>query len=575
MKYLGTKVGNGLGIGKCYIVNEETLSIDDTILTSNWSLELDKVMTSVTELITEYEEKIKSSSQKDLTELLEFNKMILLAESLSLRIKELIIDKKCNGAYAIRTYFLERAEELSKVDNEYLKLRVLDIRDISDKLQRKFLNIKEFSLKDLSEDVILVSKEIKPYMLLSGDVKHVKGIISEIGGKTGHVGILSTSLGIPSVFGTKDISNILKNGEMLFIDGNAGVIETEISNEYKKEIDSMILRELELKKDLEAMSHKDAVTTDGVRFDVALNTGDISEVDKLDSFEFDGIGLFRSEFLYLNRNSEPSEDYLYEVYKKFVVKMKNKPVIIRTLDIGGDKTSSYIKIGDEENPFLGYRAIRYCLDNKDLFKTSLRAILRASANGTVMIMYPMISSKEEIESANVILEEAKEELRIENIKFDEFIKVGIMIEIPSVAVMAEQIVKYVDFYSIGTNDLVQYTLAVDRTNPTVSKLYNWFNPGVIRLIKTTIDATKKTKKFTGMCGEMAADPLSIILLVGLGLDEFSVNYSAILKTKKLISLLNKKEAEKIANKVLELTNVKDIEDLLVRHAKEKYGKYYS
>ena len=267
--------------------------------------------------------------------------------------------------------------------------------------------------------------------------------------------------------------------------------------------------------------------------------------------------------------------YLFEVYKSFATKLNGKQMIIRTLDIGGDKKCPYIEIGDEANPFLGYRAIRYCLDHKDFFKTSLKAILRASAFGNIAIMYPMISSIEEIRKANLILEEAKQELKNDNINFNENIKVGVMVEIPAVAAMADMIIEEVDFFSIGTNDLVQYSTAVDRGNPKISKLYEWFNPGVIRLIKNTIDATKKyDNKFVGMCGEMAADPLGIVLLVGLGLDEFSVNINTVKKAKKYISLLSKKETEEFVKALLDLKTVKEIEERLNKFAEEKYGKFY-
>ena len=277
----------------------------------------------------------------------------------------------------------------------------------------------------------------------------------------------------------------------------------------------------------------------------------------------------------MNKQVPPTEEYLFNVFKNFAEKLGDKKVIIRTLDIGGDKKCSYIDIPKEENPFLGYRAIRYCIDNKELFKTLLKAILRASVYGNISIMYPMISSLEDIKACNAILNEAKSDLDGEEKIYNKNINVGVMVEIPSIAVCAEEIIKYVDFFSIGTNDLVQYTLAVDRVNPHVSKYYNWFNPGVIKLIKNTIDSTKKYEnKFTGMCGELAADPLGIILLVGLGLDEFSVNINSVNKVKKLISLLNYEDTNKFVNELLELDSSLEIEKKLDEFAKKNFGKYY-
>ena len=408
-------------------------------------------------------------------------------------------------------------------------------------------------------------------VLLTDNLKYIKGIVSELGGKTSHIGILTTSLGIPSVFGI-DVKS-LKNNELIFIDGNKGIVETELNENRLIEVQEKIASELELAKELDDV--KEARTTDNYLFEVSANTGDLTELERIGEIPLDGIGLFRTEFLYLNKTTPPTEDYLFEVYKSFATKLNGKQMIIRTLDIGGDKKCPYIEIGDEANPFLGYRAIRYCLDHKDFFKTSLKAILRASAFGNIAIMYPMISSIEEIRKANLILEEAKQELKNDNINFNENIKVGVMVEIPAVAAMADMIIEEVDFFSIGTNDLVQYSTAVDRGNPKISKLYEWFNPGVIRLIKNTIDATKKyDNKFVGMCGEMAADPLGIVLLVGLGLDEFSVNINTVKKVKKYISLLNKKETEEFVKALLDLKTVKEIEERLNKFAEEKYGKFY-
>ena len=387
--------------------------------------------------------------------------------------------------------------------------------------------------------------------------------------------ILASTLGIPSVFGIKEISKTLTDGELIYVNGNEGYIENNLTDTKINEIKEKIKKEELLKASLEEMKDKASLTKDNKPLLITANAGELSELDKLLEVNSDGIGLFRTEFLFLNRSVAPDEEYLFNVYKTFAEKFKEKPLIIRTLDIGGDKKCSYLDIKEEQNPFLGYRAIRYCLDNKEFFKVSLRAILRASHYGNVMIMYPMISSLEEIYRASEILDEAKAELASNNIPFNKNIKVGIMVEVPSTAVMADMLIDEVDFFSIGTNDLIQYTVAVDRLNPTVSNLYSFYNPGVIRLIKNTIDAAKDKKdKFVGMCGEMAADPLAIILLVGLGLQEFSVNASMVLKVKKLISLIDSNEAKEIANKVLTLKTAKEIESYLDSEAKKIYGKYY-
>ena len=570
MKLLGIKVGNGLGLGKCLFVDTQLPNINQGSAT-DLNEEITKVNDAIDKSIKDYEDIIASLDDEDLKSLTEFNKNVLISPSIKKEMENIINDKKCYGDLAIDVYFNNKIKQLESLDNNYLKERAKDVKDIRHKVLSKYYNVVEFNPDNLKEDVVLVSREMTADVLLTDNLKYVKGIVSELGGKTSHIGILTTSLGIPSVFGI-DVKN-LKNDELIFIDGNKGFIETELTENRINEIKEKITSELELAKELDDI--KEARTTDGYLFEVSANTGDLTELERISEIPLDGIGLFRTEFLYLNKTTPPTEDYLFEVYKSFASKLNGKQMIIRTLDIGGDKKCPYIEIGNETNPFLGYRAIRYCLDHKDFFKTSLKAILRASSFGNITIMYPMISSIEEIRQANLILEEAKQELKNDNVSFNENIKVGVMIEIPAVAAMADMVIEEVDFFSIGTNDLVQYSTAVDRGNTKISKLYAWFNPGVIRLIKNTIDAAKNyDNKFVGMCGEMAADPLGIILLVGLGLDEFSVNINTVKKTKKYISLLDKKETEEFVKSLLNLKTVKEIEDRLSKFAEEKYGKFY-
>ena len=577
MKYLGNKVGNGLALGKVYIINTKIPELKEKSLTTLEELtkeneELKEVLDSVAK---DYEELEINAVSDDIKQLCNFYKILLNSKSLITSMEEVIDEEKCNKLNAITKVMKRKAEELSLVDNAYLKERSKDIEDVTNKLIRKALGIKEVDLSTLTEDTILVSEEIPPSVLLSNNIGHVKGIVSEIGGKTSHVAILASTLGIPSVFGIKEISKTLTDGELIYVNGNEGFIENNLTDTNINVIKEKIKKEELLKASLVEMKDKPSLTKDNKSLEITANAGDLSELDKLLEVNSDGIGLFRTEFLFLNRSTAPEEDYLFNVYKTFAEKLNCKPLIIRTLDIGGDKKCPYIDIGEEQNPFLGYRAIRYCLDNKEFFKVSLRAILRASHYGNVMIMYPMISSLEEIYKANEILDEAKRELASKNIPFNKNIKVGIMIEVPSAAVISDILIDEVDFFSIGTNDLIQYTVAVDRLNPTVSNLYSFYNPGVIRLIKKTIDSVKDKKdKFVGMCGEMAADPLAIILLVGLGLHEFSVNASMVLKVKKLISMIDSKEAEEIANKVLTLKTAKEIEAYLDGEAKKIYGKYY-
>ena len=577
MKYLGNKVGNGLALGKVYIINTKIPELKEKRLATLEELtkekeELKEVLDNV---VKDYEELEINAVSDDIKQLCNFYKILLNSKSLITSMEEVIDEEKCDKITAITKVMKRKAEELSLVDNAYLKERSKDIEDVTNKLIRKALGIKEVDLSTLTEDTILVSEEIPPSVLLSNNIGHVKGIVSEIGGKTSHVAILASTLGIPSVFGIKEISKTLTDGELIYVNGNEGYIENNLTDTNINAIKEKIKKEELLKASLVEMKDKPSLTKDNKSLEITANAGDLSELDKLLEVNSDGIGLFRTEFLFLNRSTAPEEDYLFNVYKTFAEKLNGKPLIIRTLDIGGDKKCPYIDIGEEQNPFLGYRAIRYCLDNKEFFKVSLRAILRASHYGNVMIMYPFVSSLEEVYKANEILDEAKRELASKNIPFNKNIKVGIMIEVPSAAVISDILIDEVDFFSIGTNDLIQYTVAVDRLNPTVSNLYSFYNPGVIRLIKKTIDSClDKKDKFVGMCGEMAADPLAIILLVGLGLHEFSVNASMVLKVKKLISMIDSKEAVLIANKVLTLKTAKEVEAYLETCAKRIYGKYY-
>ena len=577
MKYLGNKVGNGLALGKVYIINTKIPEIKTQKLETLEELtkekeDLKEVLDSV---VKDYEESEISAVSDDIKQLCNFYKILLNSKSLITSMEEVIDEEKCDKITAITKVMKRKAEELSLVDNAYLKERSKDIEDVTNKLIRKALGIKEVDLSTLTEDTILVSEEIPPSVLLSNNLGYVKGIVSEIGGKTSHVAILASTLGIPSVFGIKEISKTLTDGELIYVNGNEGFIENNLTDTNINAIKEKIKKEELLKASLQEMKNKPSLTKDNKSLEITANAGDLSELDKLLEVNSDGIGLFRTEFLFLNRSTAPEEDYLFNVYKTFAEKLNGKPLIIRTLDIGGDKKCPYIDIGEEKNPFLGYRAIRYCLDNKEFFKVSLRAILRASHYGNVMIMYPMISSLEEVYKTNEILDEAKRELASKNIPFNKNIKVGIMIEVPSAAVISDILIDEVDFFSIGTNDLIQYTVAVDRLNPTVSNLYSFYNPGVIRLIKKTIDSClDKKDKFVGMCGEMAADPLAIILLVGLGLQEFSVNASMVLKVKKLISMIDSKEAKEITDYVLTLKTSKEVEAYLDKVAKKIYGKYY-
>jgi phosphotransferase system enzyme I (PtsI) len=572
MEYKGIGVSNGRSLGKAIVINETQIPAQ-AIEALNKKKELEKVSVAILSLIKEYDEIIKKGDKKsEIIELAEAYKMMISAPSLYDEISNLIMNKGHTSIAAVEVVLTDKEKKMSLLDTDYAKERASDINSIKKRIIQRILGVDEVDISHIDYDFILVSREVTPSMLLAANPKYIKGIISESGSKTSHVAILSKNIGIPAVFNIHEIEDNFTNDQMLYMDGNKGIVINQLDindiNNYKEAISNYE----KINDALREMLDKRAVTLDGKVFEVASNAGDVNDLDRVINVKSDGVGLFRSEFLYLNRDNPPSEELQFNAYKSFAQALNGKPLIIRTIDIGGDKKSSFFDIPKEDNPFLGYRAIRYCLDHKEMFKTQLKAILRASNYGNVMIMYPMISSLEEVHSANAILRETMAELDEGEVLYNEDIKVGIMIKVPSAAVMADLLIDEVDFFSIGTNDLVQYTMAVDRTNSLVTKLYDAYNPAVIRLVKKTIDA-KKDAKFVGMCGEMAADPLYIIILVGMGLDEFSVNVNSVLKIKKFISLLKYEECKKIVEHILTLKTGAKIKSYLEGYAKEVFGIY--
>jgi phosphotransferase system enzyme I (PtsI) len=537
MEYKGVGVSNGKTLGMT-VVERESDVLQTGIKQIVSEDEVEKVSSAILSLIKEYDYVInKGDKNSDIVSLAEAYKMMISSPSLFKEISHLIIENNYDAVKAVSDVLTDKEEKMALLDSDYAKERADDIKSIKKRIIRKILGISDIDIAGIEYDFILVSKEVTPSMLLAANPKYIKGIISEVGSKTSHVAILSKNIGIPAVFGIQNAESLIENRKIVYVDGNRGIIVDDLDADKIKNYQDLIIKYQKINSSLSEMIDKKAQTLDGKNYDVASNAGDVNDLSRVINSNSDGVGLFRSEFLYLNRDTPPSEELQFNAYKSFAASMKNKPLIIRTIDIGGDKKSSFFDIPNESNPFLGYRAIRYCLDHKEIFKTQLRAILRASNYGNVMIMYPMISDLEEVRNANAILRETMAELSEEDILYNDDIKVGIMVEVPSVAVMADLYIGEVDFFSIGTNDLVQYTMAVDRTNSLVTKLYDAYNPAVIRLIKKTIES-KKDGKFVGMCGEMAADPLYIILLVGLGLDEFSVNVNAVLRVKKYISFWN-------------------------------------
>ncbi|MHC1760991.1 MAG: phosphoenolpyruvate--protein phosphotransferase [Negativicutes bacterium] len=487
-------------------------------------------------------------------------RLMLTDPTIEDEVRDKIITRFYPAVRAVSETIEEQAELLSGLEDPYLRERAADVRDIGYRLTAILQGTPEQDLSTLAEEVILVGREITTSQMASIDATKVKGIVAEVGGKTSHTAILANNMGIPAVLGCAEILEALGDGELLFVDGDKGLVETSIDSNRRIMIESEMERRKSLEENLWNLVDKPTRTRDGFAVHLEANIMDPAGADNAEQLGADGIGLYRTEFLFMDRVAAPTEDEQYEAYTKVLRLMKGKPVIIRTLDIGGDKDIAYMNLPKEENPFLGYRAIRICLDDTELFMTQLRAILRAAVHGRARIMYPMIASLEEVRAANRILQAAKESLRTEGAAFDDSLQAGIMVEIPSAAVTADLLIREAAFFSIGSNDLTQYTLAVDRQNGKIGKLFNPFQPAVLRLIRTVIETANRTGggKFAGMCGEMASDPLATVLLLGLGLTEFSVNPSALLKIKNVITSVDQSYAQMIAAKVMQLSTADEI-----------------
>ena len=487
--------------------------------------------------------------------------MILQDETLLEKAKKLIKEEKLNSVYAIKIGLDEIITNFKNIDDEYLSERAKDIEDIKNRIIAKLLNKKQ-NLKDLEPGTIIVTEELTTSDTSNINLKNVTGIISEIGGPNSHVSIIARNKQIPMIIQVEELVSKIQDDNILIINGDTGEIFVNPSVEEMERYTNLQKVNKEEKRKLEEYKNIVAKTKDGYQVEISCNIGKPADLDGALSVGSNGIGLFRTEFLFMDSKQMPTEEEQFQSYKKIADTMKEKLSIIRTLDAGGDKDIPYLNLPQEDNPFLGYRAIRLCLENIELFKIQLRAILRASKYGNLAIMFPMISTIEELRKAKQLLEDCKNDLKEKSIEFNENIKVGMMIEIPAAAIMADSFAKECDFFSIGTNDLIQYTMAAERGNTKIANLYTKNHPAVIRLIKNTIDAAHHNGIFCGMCGEAASNAHYIPLLIGLGLDEFSMNSSAILETKKVITNLNRADCEKLAKQVLESNSDQEVEQIL-------------
>ncbi len=560
MMIKGKGISKGIGFGNVVVIKNQEIKIQETTV-ENTEDELERFKKALQEITTETAEIVNNSSGTE-KEIMTAYLMIMQDPSLITETEDLIKNSKYSAEYATEVGLNSVIQIFENMNDEYMAGRARDIVDIKNRLIAKLLKEERVDLSNLKPNTIIVAKELTTSDTAKLNFKNVSGIITEIGGTNSHTSIMARTHSLPAITKVENATEILKNNDYIAIDGESGEIYINPTEEEKNKLLEIQKTISEEKNELEKYKNMESKTKDGYKVELVSNIGTPKDVELVIENTSEGIGLLRSEFLYMDSESMPTEEEQFNAYKEVAEKMEGKTVIIRTLDVGGDKEIKYLNMEKEANPFLGYRAIRLCLDNVDLFKTQLRALLRASAFGNIAIMFPMISSIEELKKAKEIVEECKKELDEKNIAYKKDIKTGIMIEIPSAAIIADKLAKECDFFSIGTNDLIQYTVAVERGNEKISKLYTKYHPAVIKLVKLAIDGAHKAGIFCGMCGEAASDKLLIPLLIGLGLDEFSMNSNKILQSRKTISKLNKKECEELASQILEMASATEVEEKL-------------
>ena len=562
----GIAASDGIAIAKVYTLTEPDLSFTKISVedTDNEISRLEKAL----EVSTKEIELIKETALKNLGEeeaqVFEAHLMVLSDPELVGQVKDAITSQKVNAEHALKEVsdmFISIFAGME--DNPYMQERAADIRDVSKRILANLLGVKIPSPATIKDEVVVVAGDLTPSDTAQLNRKYVKAFVTDIGGRTSHSAIMARSLEIPAIVGTKEITSLAKDGDLIIIDGFSGDVflnpSEDIVAEYRAKAEAFAAQQAEWEK----LKDADTFTKDGHQVELAANIGTPKDLEGVIHNGAEGVGLYRTEFLYMDSHDMPTEEDQFEAYKAVLEGMNGKPVVVRTMDIGGDKELPYLPLPHEMNPFLGYRAIRISLNEPEMFRTQLRALLRASVYGKLRIMFPMIATLNDFRGAKALLEEEKAKLVAEGVAVSDDIQVGIMIEIPAAAVLAHQFAKEVDFFSIGTNDLIQYTMAADRMNERVSYLYQPYNPSILTLIKHVIDSAHKEGKWAGMCGEMAGDQTAVPLLVGLGLDEFSMSASSVLKTRSLISKLTLEDMKALADKAInECATVQEVEALV-------------
>ena len=561
----GTGASAGIGIGKVVILKEETLEIkretiaDAEAEKARFKKAVEKSIEDTKALADDMAQRI---GEKE-AEILNGHLMLLQDPMMTMEIEGKIDGEKLCSEAAVEDVCTMYADMFASMDDELMQQRAADMRDIKTRMQKVLLGVHSVDVSSLPAGSVLVSEDLTPSVTAGINPANVTGIVTELGGRTSHSAILSRALEFPAVVAASGILSQVKDGDEIILDGETGEIFLQPDESLKAEYEAKQAVYLKEKEELKKYIGKETVTKDGVKIETAANIGRPEDVDRVLSYDAEGIGLFRTEFLFMDRTAMPTEEEQFEAYRKVAVAMDGKPVIIRTLDIGGDKEIPYMGLKKDENPFLGYRAIRFCLDRKDdIYRPQLRALLRASAFGAIKIMIPMVTCVEEYREAKALIQEIMEELDEKGIAYNHNIQVGIMVETAAASLMADVFAKEVDFFSIGTNDLTQYTMSVDRGNDKVSYLYSTFNPAVLRSIRHIIECGRKEGIMVGMCGEAASDPLMIPLLVAFGLNEFSMSASAVLKARKMITECDSRELQEMAGKAMSFVTAGEIESFM-------------
>ncbi|MGV2874546.1 phosphoenolpyruvate--protein phosphotransferase [Macrococcus capreoli] len=556
----GIGASDGVAIAKAYLMIEPDLSFSADKV-SDVDAEVEKFKAAINQSkveLTQIRNNAEVALGADKAAIFDAHLLVLEDPELINPIEENIRNNQSNAASALTEVSTNFVTIFESMDNEYMRERAADIKDVSKRVLSHILGVTLPNPTLIDEPVVIIAEDLTPSDTAQLNKQFVQGFATNIGGRTSHSAIMSRSLEIPAVVGTKNVTEQVKQGDFVIVDGIAGEViinPDEATITAYKQKQSAFIEEKELLKQL---VNDKTVSSEGKHVELAANIGTPEDLEGVINNGAEGIGLYRTEFLYMGRDNMPSEDEQYEAYAKVLKAMDGKRVVVRTLDIGGDKELPYLNLPKEMNPFLGYRAIRLCLAQPEIFRPQLRALLRASVHGNLSIMFPMIATINEFRAAKAMLEEEKANLTKENIKFSDNIELGIMVEIPSTAAMADVFAKEVDFFSIGTNDLIQYTMAADRMSERVSYLYQPYNPAILRLVKQVIDASHKEGKWTGMCGEMAGDTTAIPLLLGLGLDEFSMSATSILRARRQIKNLSQVEMSKVAEQALNCATQEEV-----------------